>query len=99
MENKEENRTERITIVCEPQMKEVFKLMEEYLYDNNSVGNISYLLLREGLYYFLDEIGGNFSLLKADIRHLERRNSSWSYKQQFKNALQINKTEVKNEKK
>jgi len=85
------NKTNRLTICHEDDMKAVLDLIRERSSDKDVVGKLCYALLKEKLYYFLDEIDCDLGCIDRDVKHLLIRAKSGIYSRQFHQTISINK--------
>ena len=86
-----DTRTHRLTICHGEDMKEVFEVIKEISKDKNIIGKLSHALLKQALFYFLDEINCDFSIIDRDVKHLVMRVDCGIMDRQFAQAVTKNK--------
>ena len=84
-------RKNRIQVSVDERVHKLLSMMGDKVQDNGiNISQFCYAILREGLFYFLDDIDCDFSMIDYDIKHLLKRTESGIYDRQFQQAISKN---------
>ena len=90
MSNKE-NRSFRITVNCEQEIKQIFDIVSKSSKNKKITQQLAYGLLKQSLFYFLDELDCDLSFIDTETKHLINRVNCGIFDRQFKQTIIKNK--------